>query len=102
MKRLLVATTVLALISGAGMSGAAVAQTPLEQGQREVQNRIANVNGQKIQLSGGTVVQVPETVATEGDLKEGRMVKVKFEVKDGQNVATSLEFPEETRPGDRK
>jgi len=35
-------------------------------------------------------------------LREGRAVKLKYEIKDGKNVATSIEFPEETPAGGRK
>jgi hypothetical protein len=55
-----------------------------------------------IQLSGGTVVRIPEALALQADLRAGRMVKLKYGVKDGQNVATSIEFPEETPAGGRK
>jgi hypothetical protein len=102
MKRALVVVAALALVCGAGISRPAVAQAPVDQGQRELASRILNVNGSLIQLSGGTVVRVPQALALQVDLREGRMVKVKYEVKDGQNVATSIEFPEETPAGGRK
>ena len=67
-----------------------------------MESRIVNVNGPLIQLSGGTVVQVPQALALQADLREGRAVKLKYEIKDGKNVATSIEFPEETPAGGRK
>jgi hypothetical protein len=102
MKRALVGVVALALAFGAGISPPAVAQAPVDQGQRQLDGRIANVNGPMIQLSGGTVVRIPEALALQADLRAGRMVKLKYEVKDGQNVATSIEFPEETPAGGRK
>jgi hypothetical protein len=97
MRRALAVAAVLALAFGAGMSHPAVAQAPVE-----VESRIVNVNGPLIQLSGGTVVQVPQALALQADLREGRAVKLKYEIKDGKNVATSIEFPEETPAGGRK
>lgn len=102
MKRALVGVVALALAFGAGISPPAGAQAPIEQGQRQLDGRIVNVNGTMIQLSGGTVVRIPEALALQADLRAGRMVKLKYEVKDGQNVATSIEFPEETPAGTRK
>jgi hypothetical protein len=97
MRRALAVAAVLALAFGAGMSQPAVAQAPVE-----VESRIVNVNGPLIQLSGGTVVQVPQALALQADLREGRAVKLKYEIKGGKNVATSIEFPEETPAGGRK
>jgi hypothetical protein len=97
MRRALAIAAVLTLAFGAGMSQPAIAQAPVE-----VESRIVNVNGPLIQLSGGTVVQVPQALALQADLREGRAVKLKYEIKDGKNVATSIEFPEETPAGSRK
>ncbi len=103
MRRALVVVVVaLTLAFGASISRPAVAQAPVEQGQRELASRILNVNGPLIQVSGGTVILVPQALALQADLREGRMVKVKYEIKDGQNVATAIEFPEETPAGGRK
>src|SRR2546429_39681 len=103
MRRALVAMATLALAFSPGTSRFVFAQPPVDQGQHERESRIVNVNGELIQLSDGTVVRVPQGLALQADLREGRMVKVKYkvkyEVKGGQNVATSIEFLEETRGG---
>lgn len=103
MRRALVAVAVLALVAGAGMSRPAFGQPAGDQGQqRELESRIVNVNGELIQLSDGTVVRVPQALALQADLREGRVVKVKYEIKDGQSVATSIQFLGETPAGGRK
>jgi len=48
------------------------------------------------------VVRVPQALALQADLREGRVVKVKYEIKDGQSVATSIEFLGEAPAGGRK
>ena len=102
MRRVLVALATLALILGASTSRPISAQSPVDQGQHELKGRIANVNGELIQLSDGIVVRVPQGVAPQADLREGRVVKVRYQVKGGQSVATSIEFLEETPAGSRK
>jgi hypothetical protein len=103
MRRALVAVAVVALVAGAGTSRPAFGQPAGDQGQqREMESRIVNVNGELIQLSDGTVVRVPQGLALQADLREGRVVKVKYEIKDGQSVATSIEFLGETPAGGRK
>jgi hypothetical protein len=92
----------LALVHGAGTTRPVFAQLPVDQGQREREGRIVNVNGELIQLSDGIVVRVPEGVAPQADLREGRVVKVRYQVKDGQSVATSIEFLGESPGGSRK
>jgi hypothetical protein len=100
--RALVGVAVLALVLGAGTNWPVSAQPAVDQGQRELESRIVNVNGELIQLSDGTVVRIPQGLALQADLREGRIVKVKYEVKGGESVATSIEFPKDTPPGGRK
>jgi hypothetical protein len=102
MRRALLVLATVPLLLGSGMSPAAFAQTLSEQGQRELTSRILNVNADVIQLSDGTVVRVPRGLALETDLREDRPVKVRFEVKDGQNVATSIQFLDQPARDDRK
>jgi hypothetical protein len=102
MRRALVALAALAVILGGGTSRPVFAQLPVDQGQRELEGRIVNVNGELIQLSNGIVVRVPQGLAPQADLREGRVVKVRYQVKGGQNVATSIESLEETPAGSRK
>ena len=98
MRRALLAVVVLALILGSGANGPVFAQPATNQ----LESRIVNVNGELIQLTDGTVVRVPQALALQADLRAGRAVKIKYEVKDGQSVATSIEFLEDTPAGSRK
>jgi len=79
----------------------ASAQPVPEQGERQVESRIVNVNGEMVQLDDGTVVRVPHGLALQADLREGKRVKVRYEVKEGKPVAKSIEFlpgPSGTKP----
>jgi hypothetical protein len=102
MRQALVAVAVLALVVGVGPNRPVFGQAAVDQAPRELESRIVNVNGALIQLSDGTAVRVPQGVALQADLRAGRVVKVKYEIKDGQNVATSIEFLEEAPAGGRK
>jgi hypothetical protein len=99
MRGALVAVATLALAFSPGTSRVVFAQPSTDQGQHERESRIVNVNGELIQLSDGTVVRVPHGLAHQADLREGRFVKIKHEVKGGRNVATSSEFLEEPQGG---
>jgi Protein of unknown function (DUF1344) len=70
----------------------ASAQPAPEQGERQIESRIVNVNGEMIQLDDGTVVRIPHGLALQADLREGKRVKVRYEVKEGKPVAKSIEF----------
>jgi len=73
-----------------------------EQGERQVESRIVNINDEVIQLGDGTVVRVPPALALQTDLREGRRVKVSYEVKDGKPIAKSIQFLDEPSPGVRQ
>lgn len=104
MSRALVIIGALALVLGAGHQGSVLAQpatpAPSQPGEA-IESRIVNVNGELIQLRDGTVVRVPTGLTAAADLREGRPVKLRYAVKDKQNVVTSIEFPEEG-PGDTR
>ncbi len=102
MRQALVAVAVMALVVGVGPNRPVFGQAAVDQGPRELESRIVNVNGALIQLSDGTVVRVPQGLALQADFREGRVVKVKYEIKDGQSVATSIEFLDEAPAGGRK
>lgn len=104
MRRTLAAAA-LALAMTAGVSDSALAQAPdsrdARSGKPEAQppeSRIVNVNEHVIQLDDGTVVRVPEGLVAQANLRAGRVVKVVYETKENENVATSVEFLD----GDRK
>jgi hypothetical protein len=92
----------LALALGVAMATQPAFTQPAEQGERQVESRIANVNGELIQLEEGTVVRVPPALALQTDLREGRRVKVSYEVKDGKPIAKSIQFLDEPSPGVRQ
>jgi len=48
------------------------------------------------------VVRVPHALALQTDLREGRRVKISYEVKDGMSIAKSIQFLDEPSPGVRK
>lgn len=75
---------------------------PAQQGERQIESRIVNVNGELIQLDDGTAVQVPHALALQKDLREGRKVKISYEIKDGKPVAKSIQFLDEPSPGETK
>jgi len=90
-----------ALMLALGVVVPVSAQPASDQGERQVESRIVNVNGETIQLDDGTVVRVPHGLALQGDLREGKRVKVRYEVKEGKPVAKSIEFlpgPSGTKP----
>jgi hypothetical protein len=102
MRRALLAVATLALVLGSGTNALVFAQPAADQRQRRPESRIVNVNGELIQLTDGTVVRVSPALALQADLREGRAVKLTYEVKDGQSIATSIEFLEDRPAGDRK
>lgn len=90
------ALTALLLAVGAALAaGHASAQPAVDQGERQIESRIVNVNGEMIQLDDGTVVRVPHGLALQSDLREGKRVKVRYEVKEGKPVAKAIEFLQE-------
>ena len=98
MRRTLAAAA-LTLAMAAGASESAFAQAPDVRDARSgkpdaqpVESRIVNVNEHVIQLDDGTVVRVPEGLVAQANLRAGRVVKVVYETKDKENVATSVEF----------
>ena len=90
------AVTALLLALGTTLAvGPASAQPAADQGERQIESRIVNVNGEMIQLDDGTVVRVPHGLALQSDLREGKRVKVRYEVKEGKPVAKAIEFLQE-------
>jgi len=76
---------------------AAMAQPASAQGQRVVESRIIDVVGNQVLLHDGTTVSIPRDVAQPNELAHGDTVRLHHEVRDGQNVATSIQFMD--RPG---
>jgi hypothetical protein len=101
-RRALVTIVVLALAT-AGPSRSVLGQmTSPGQGEHELEGRIVNVSGEKIQLADGTVVRVPVALAAPADLREGHTVRLRYAIKDKENVATAIEFPDRVPAGTRQ
>jgi Protein of unknown function (DUF1344) len=88
-------TSLLLALGTTVAGGPACAQPAADPGERQIESRIVNVNGEMIQLDDGTVVRVPHGLALQSDLREGKRVKVRYEVKDGKPVAKTIEFLQE-------
>src|SRR5262245_22595842 len=93
------AAAALAVAIGAGPGASALAQAPDTRDARPersnaqaVESRIVNVNEDVVQLRDGTVVRIPEGLAAKDNLRSGRVVKLTYEARGQENVATSVEF----------
>ena len=84
----------LVILLGAGMVLGACA--PMHQaappGIHEVEGRIVDARGGQMMLNNGTVLLIPGTVARASELSLGAVVRVQYEEKDGQKVATAMMF----------
>ena len=87
---------VLVIILCTGISLGACAQMPQTtmQGSHEIEGRIVDVKGERMMLHDGTVLLVPGNVARWSELSLGAVVRVQYEEKDGQKVATAMVFRE--------
>jgi hypothetical protein len=92
MKRVLVVIAVLIAASWAGANLTAFAQSASVQGQRVVESRVVSVRGNQVLLHDGTTVTIPTNVAFRTEIEEGDTVKLSYQVRGGQNIATSLQF----------
>ena len=93
---------VLAMTLGLGSTSLAVAQSTVDQQEEhQLESRIVNVNGEVIQLTDGTVVRIPHSLALQNDLREGRRVKLRYHLQEGEPVARSIEFLDEAWSEDR-
>jgi hypothetical protein len=101
MRAALVVAVMIALVAG-GVGPIGLLQAQVTPDQRDLEGRIANVNGELIQLADGTVVRVPAGLASALDLREGRVVKIRYEVREKQNVATGIDFLEVGPAGTRQ
>jgi hypothetical protein len=100
MVRVLVVTAALIAADVAGASLPAMAGQASAQSQRMVESRIVGVLGNQVLLHTGMTVIIPRDVAQPIELAEGDTVRLTYEVKNGQNVATSIQFMD--RPGGLK
>jgi hypothetical protein len=97
--RVLMVTAALILASGAGVSIPAFAQLAKGQRQPMVEGRIVSLQGNQVMLHDGTRLIIPRYVAHPTEMEQGDTVRFTYEVKDGQKIATSIQFMD--RPRDR-
>jgi hypothetical protein len=86
-----VATILYAAVFLGACAQAGLSSTP---STREVEGRVVDVRGTRVLLNDGTVLLIPETVANLSQLPLGVTIRVQYEEKDGQKVATSMVFRE--------
>ena len=97
MMRVLLIIAVLVAASGAGASLPVFAQPVSAKGQRVVESRVVVLKGNQVMLHNGATVTIPRYVADPTEIEQGDTVKLTYEVKNGRNVATSIQFLD--RPG---
>jgi len=70
----------------------AMAQPASAQGQRMIEGRIVSLQGNQVMLNNGTMLTIPRDVAQPTEIDQGDTVRLGYEVRNGQNVATSIQF----------
>jgi len=92
MVRILVVTLALVAAGGAGVGCLALAQPASAQGTRMIEGRIVSLQGNQVMLNNGTMVTIPRDVAQPTEIDQGDTIRLNYEVRNGQNVATSLQM----------
>ena len=92
MVRALVVTVALVAAGGAGIGFLAMAQPVSAQGTRMIEGRIVSLQGNQVMLNNGTMVTIPRDVAQPTEIDQGDTIRLTYEVRNGQNVATSLQM----------
>jgi hypothetical protein len=99
MMRALVIAVALAVAGGAWANMPAFAQVAKGQPQLMVEGRIVSLQGNQVMLHDGSRLIIPRYVAHPTEMEQGDTVRFTYEVKDGQKIATSIQFMD--RPRDR-
>jgi hypothetical protein len=97
MMRVLVFTATLLAAGSAGVGFLALTQPASAQGTRMIEGRIVSLQGNQVMLSNGTMVSIPRDVAQPTEIDQGDTIRLTYEVRNGQNVATSIQMMD--RPG---
>jgi hypothetical protein len=97
MVRILVLTAALVAGSSAGVGFLALARPASAQSTRMIEGRIVSLQGNQVMLNNGTMVTIPRDVAQPTEVDQGDTVRLTYEVRNGQNVATSIQMMD--RPG---
>jgi len=69
-----------------------MAQPASAQGTRMIEGRIVSLQGNQVMLNNGTMVTIPRDVAQPTEMDQGDTIRLNYEVRNGQNVATSIQF----------
>ena len=92
MVRALVVTIALVAAGAAGGGFPVLAQPAGAEGTRMIEGRIVSLQGNQVMLNNGTMVTIPRDVAQPTEIDQGDTIRLNYEVRNGQNVATSLQM----------
>jgi hypothetical protein len=92
MVRILVLTAALVAGSSAGVGFLALARPASAQSTRMIEGRIVSLQGNQVMLNNGTMVTIPRDVAQPTEVDQGDTVRFNYEVRNGQNIATSIQM----------
>ena len=96
MKAVFATLTAIAVLGALVIAPAVMAQTQAPGAAKTIEGKVMAVDptGKSLTLDDGTKLTIPDSVKfNRADLKPGAAVKAAFEVKDGQNILTTLEVP---------
>ena len=85
---------VLGIVGALSLSACAHTAPMSLRGDHEVEGRIVDVRGERMRLHNGMELLIPQDVARWSQLALGSVVRVHYEERDGQKVATSMIFIE--------
>ena len=85
---------VLGIAGGLSLSACGYTQPLSRRDDREVEGRIVDVRGERMRLHNGMELLIPQDGARWSQLALGSVVRVHYEERDGQKVATSMVFME--------
>ena len=92
MVRTLVVTIALVAAGAGGVGFLALAHPASAQGTRMIEGRIVSLQGNQVMLNNGTMVTIPRDVAQPTEVDQGDTIRLTYEVRNGQNVATSIQM----------
>jgi hypothetical protein len=99
MMRVLVITVALLAAGGAGAAMPAFAQLAKGQPQLMVEGRVVSLQGNHVMLNDGTTMTIPRNVAHPTEIEQGDTVRLTYEVRNGEKIATSIQFMDRPRDG---
>ncbi len=83
---------VLSIVGALALSACAHTVPVSLRGDHEIEGRIVDVRGEHMRLNNGMEFLIPQDVARWSQLALGSVVRVRYEERDGQKVATSMVF----------